>query len=187
LNSHCEKVPELVHLSPVRATFRLEKQWQSDERGDIHYFGGSISDPYNCADRWEARKLMDLDSDLGWLHLASELLFPRICVYIFVGIFLATSLLQFNFIICRNWQPTVDGRSLPQAVMDASYDRVQIYLILSRPLRVKVGQHIGLWAPVSFGSFWQSHPFVVTSWSEGAQSILDLFIESRKGFTQKLL
>jgi len=66
-------------------------------------------------------------------------------------------------------------------------DIVKIRLTLSRPLKVKAGQHIGLWTPVSFWSFWQSHPFVVISWSEGEQSALDLFIEPCRGFTQKLL
>lgn len=79
------------------------------------------------------------------------------------------------------------GRGFPQASISHMNDIVKIRLTLSRPLKVKAGQHIGLWTPVSFWSFWQSHPFVVTSWSEGEQSALDLFIEPRQGFTQKLL
>src|SRR5205814_8229875 len=40
---------------------------------------------------------------------------------------------------------------------------------------------------VSFWSFLQSHPFVVISWAEEPQDQLDLFIESRRGLTRKLL
>ncbi|KAE9987537.1 hypothetical protein EG328_002522 [Venturia inaequalis] len=40
---------------------------------------------------------------------------------------------------------------------------------------------------MSFWSFLQSHPFTVTSWAEGKQDSLDLLIEPRGGFTQRLL
>jgi FAD-binding domain/Ferric reductase NAD binding domain len=80
------------------------------------------------------------------------------------------------------------GRSYPQVSISHINDIVKIRLALSRPLEVEAGQHIELWAPAAnFWSFWQSHPFVVTSWSEGPQNTLDLFIEPRRGFTQKLL
>jgi predicted ferric reductase len=119
-----------------------------------------------------------------WRHLVSQPLLPRIYIYIFAGICLLTFLLQYGFIIWRN---KAVGRSFPRASITHMNDTVKIRLTLSRPLKVKAGQHIGLWTPVSFWSFWQSHPFVVTSWSEGEQSALDLFIEPRQGFTQKLL
>jgi predicted ferric reductase len=119
-----------------------------------------------------------------WRHLVSTPLLPRIYIYIFAGIFLSTLLLQCGFFIWRN---KAVGRSFPQASISHMNDVVKIRLTLSRPLKVKAGQYIGLWTPISFWSFWQSHPFVVTSWSEGEQSALDLFIEPRRGFTQKLL
>ncbi|KAH8799661.1 cell surface metalloreductase [Xylogone sp. PMI_703] len=119
-----------------------------------------------------------------WRHTGSEALLPRIYIYIFAGIFSFTFVLQCGFIIWRN---KAVGRNLPRASVSHMNDIIKIRLTLSRPLKVREGQHIELWIPISFWSFWQSHPFVVTSWSEGEQSTLDLFIEPRQGFTQKLL
>ena len=61
-------------------------------------------------------------------------------------------------------------------------------ITLSQPLKVQAGQYIGLWIPsVSFWSFLQSHPFMVTSWSDEKQSSLDLLVQCRGGLTQELL
>jgi predicted ferric reductase len=119
-----------------------------------------------------------------WRHLASNPLLPRLYIYVFAVTFLATFLLQYSLIAWRN---RAVGRSCPRASISHVNDIAKIRLSLSRPLEVKAGQHIELWIPLDFWSFWQCHPFVVTSWSEGAQSTLDLFIEPRRGFTQKLL
>lgn len=119
-----------------------------------------------------------------WRHLASQPPIPRIYIYISAVLFLSTFLFQCGFIIWRN---KAAGRGCPQASMSHINDIAKVSLTLSRPLEVKAGQHIGLWMPLDFWSLWQSHPFVVTSWSEGPQSTLDLFIEPRRGFTQKLL
>jgi NAD(P)H-flavin reductase len=65
---------------------------------------------------------------------------------------------------------------------------IKVRVELSRPLNIKAGQYICLWIPsVSSWSFLQSHPFTVTSWSDGKQSNLDLFIEPRGGLTRELL
>jgi hypothetical protein len=45
-----------------------------------------------------------------------------------------------------------------------------------------------MWIPgVSFGSFLQSHPFIVTSWGPSKQHIIDLLIEPQRGLTRDLL
>jgi len=119
-----------------------------------------------------------------WRHLALQPLLPRIYIYIFAVIFLAAFLLQCGLIAWRN---KAVGRGCPRASISHVNDIVKIRLSLSRPLEVKAGQHIELWMPLDFWSFWQSHPFAVTSWSDGPQSTLDLFIEPHRGFTQKLL
>jgi hypothetical protein len=119
-----------------------------------------------------------------WRHIVAEPLLPRIYLYIFAGIFLSTFLLQCGFGIWRN---KAIGHNYPRASISHVNDIVKIRLTLSQSLKVKEGQHIGLWLPVTFWSFWQIHPFVVASWSEGEQSALDLFIEPRQGFTKKLL
>ena len=82
------------------------------------------------------------------------------------------------------------GSASSRAYITHAYDTVSIRLRLSRPLKVKAGQYICLWIPIPSVSYWslsQIHPFTVTSWSEGEQNYLDLFIEPRRGFTQKLL
>jgi NAD(P)H-flavin reductase len=62
---------------------------------------------------------------------------------------------------------------------------VKVRLALSRRLPIKAGQYISLW--IRSVSLVQSHPFVVTSWAEGDQETLELFIEPRRGFTRELL
>ncbi|KAF4611366.1 hypothetical protein G7Y89_g15647 [Cudoniella acicularis] len=89
-------------------------------------------------------------------------------------------------IIYRN---TAFGRGFTQASISSVNDIVQIRLELPRKLKVD-GEYVGLWLwnpAVSFWSFLHIHPFVVTSWSEAKQEHLDLFIQPRRGFTQKLL
>jgi len=55
-------------------------------------------------------------------------------------------------------------------------------------MQVKPGQYINLWIPsIGFWSFTQSHPFVVTSWSEWRQDILELFVEPQKGLTRDMI
>jgi NAD(P)H-flavin reductase len=60
-------------------------------------------------------------------------------------------------------------------------------------LKIEAGQYICLWLPISSPGFWnfwgifQSHPFVIISWSEREQSSLELLIEPRGGMTRKLL
>jgi hypothetical protein len=82
------------------------------------------------------------------------------------------------------------GSGFSKAYITHAYNVVNVWLRLSRPLKVKAEQYICLWMwnpSVSFWSFLQSHPFTVTSWSEGEQNYLDLFIEPRRGLTRKLL
>jgi predicted ferric reductase len=111
-----------------------------------------------------------------WRHLESKPLIPRIPAYIFAAAFLLTLLLQ-GFFIHRS-----------QARIAHFEDTIKVELTLSRPLKVKAGQYINLWIPsLSFWSIFQSHPFIVASWSDGEQNSLDLFIEPRRGITQKLL
>lgn len=50
---------------------------------------------------------------------------------------------------------------------------IQMSIRLSRPLKIHAGQHIDLWIPsVSFWSFLQSHPFMVSLWADGKQKSL---------------
>lgn len=124
-----------------------------------------------------------------WRHLPSDRLFPRIYLYIFSGMFLATlsfetgSILYWNYAVRRGCSQALlmlDSRS--------SISMVTINIRLSKPLQVKAGQYINSWIPsVSAWSFLQSHPFVVISWAEGKQDNLQLIVEPRKGLSGKLL
>ncbi|KAH7312804.1 hypothetical protein BKA65DRAFT_516691 [Rhexocercosporidium sp. MPI-PUGE-AT-0058] len=88
-----------------------------------------------------------------WRYFVSSPLLTRVYIYIFAGIFLSTFLLQCGFSIWRN---KAVGRSFPQASISHMNDVVKIRLTLSRSLKVKAGQHIVLWIPVGFWSFWQA-------------------------------
>lgn len=75
-----------------------------------------------------------------------------------------------------------------RAFITHAHGTVKISISLSRPLKVEAGQYINLWIPsISFWSFLQSHPFVVTSWADGRQDTLELFVEPHKGLTRELL
>jgi NAD(P)H-flavin reductase len=64
---------------------------------------------------------------------------------------------------------------------------LKIRVALPRPMHVKAGQYVNLWIPsASFSSWLQCHPFMVTSWSPGKQDVLELFVQTRRGLTEKL-
>ncbi|KAF2195727.1 hypothetical protein K469DRAFT_758547 [Zopfia rhizophila CBS 207.26] len=110
-----------------------------------------------------------------WRHLALLPFLSCLYVYSFAIMFLSMLLLQSAHFLYQN---KAMGASLSQAYIIHNGNTIKIRLSLSRPLKVEAGQYIGLWIPeISFWSFLQSHPFTVTSWSEGKQEYLDLLIE----------
>ena len=120
-----------------------------------------------------------------WRHLPSDSLSPRMYIYISAGLFVSTSVVQCISVLWRNGNFR-HGRA--RALVTHAEGSVKIKVTLSRPLKVEAGQYINLWIPsVSFSSFLQSHPFVVTSWSHEEQSQLELFVEPRRGLTRELL
>jgi len=129
-----------------------------------------------------------------WQHLPSKSPFPRVYIYIVVGVFLTTLTWECGLVIYRN---RARGRGYCRAFIttldederhNSKEEVVKVRLALSRSLKLKAGQFINLWIPsVSFWSFTQSHPFMVTSWAEGPQDTLELFIEPRRGLTRELL
>jgi NAD(P)H-flavin reductase len=55
-------------------------------------------------------------------------------------------------------------------------------------VRIEAGQYINLWMPsLTWWSWAQVHPFMVTSWSHSAQETLDILIQARRGFSRELL
>jgi hypothetical protein len=94
-------------------------------------------------------------------------------------------LLQLAHLVYHN---KAMGAGLSRAYITCDGDTVKVRLRLSRRIKADPGQYIGLWIPaIGFRSSLQSHPFVVTSWSQGQQQYLDLLIEPRKGWTRTLL
>lgn len=128
-------------------------------------------------------------------HLAITVLqwnppIPKLYAYIFTLAFFLALATHTISIIYRNWPL---NHKFPRAHITHGCNAVNIRLELPRPLKVEAGQYICLWIPIfslgfwSFLSFFQSHPFIITSWSEKEQRSLDLFIEPRSGLIRKLL
>ncbi|OAF59117.1 hypothetical protein VC83_04114 [Pseudogymnoascus destructans] len=120
-----------------------------------------------------------------WRHVPSDKSSPRAYIYITMGIFAATYLLQTGAVIVRNG---VFRHQLSRATITHDAGAVKMQLRLSKPLTMDAGQYINLWIPsVSFWSFLQTHPFTVISWDAKDQDRLDLLIEPRRGLTREML
>jgi predicted ferric reductase len=120
-----------------------------------------------------------------WRHVPSDKSSPRAYIYVTMGIFAATYLLQTGAVIVRNG---VFRHQLSRATITHDAGAVKMQLRLSKPLTMDAGQYINLWIPsVSFWSFFQTHPFTVISWDAKDQDRLDLLIEPRRGLTRELL
>lgn len=122
-----------------------------------------------------------------WIHLAPQPLVPRLLLCSLVGIFSSTTLLLVSLIIHRNG---LLGNGLPRAEITNCNGIVLIKLKLSRPVSVEAGQWVGIWMftqSARIRSLFQSHPFVVASWSDAPQSTLSFLVEPRSGLTRKLL
>jgi predicted ferric reductase len=102
-------------------------------------------------------------------------------VYIFGGICGLSLLTQAALLLYRNY---VHGKPWPRIQVEYDNDTLRATLRLPRPVRVDAGQYINLWVPSR--AWLSSHPFTVTSWSPVAQDSMDLIIEPRRGFTNKL-
>ncbi|ELR08502.1 hypothetical protein GMDG_00566 [Pseudogymnoascus destructans 20631-21] len=111
-----------------------------------------------------------------WRHVPSDKSSPRAYIYITMGIFAATYLLQTGAVIVRNG---VFRHQLSRATITHDAGAVKMQLRLSKPLTMD--------ASVSFWSFLQTHPFTVISWDAKDQDRLDLLIEPRRGLTRELL
>ncbi|KAI1919977.1 hypothetical protein LOZ65_004256 [Ophidiomyces ophidiicola] len=133
-----------------------------------------------------------------WRHLPSHIS-SQLYIYIGLGIFLVTCTLQIAIYVYCNGAFTSRGspRALatyvgpsrvPKGDGRISAGLVKVCVTLPRPLVVRPGQYISLRIPgVSWWSWAQSHPFMVTSWSPERQSTLELLVQPRQGFTADLV
>ncbi|PGG98896.1 hypothetical protein GX51_06543 [Blastomyces parvus] len=132
-----------------------------------------------------------------WRHLPSNSIFPRIYIYVPLGILSLTTILQFLIFLYRN--RVLSSQLSPRALVTCEKDDpshkdaqvegkpIKIHVTLPRPLEVKAGQYVNLWMPsVGLASWMQTHPFMVTSWPPGKQDVLELFAQTRRGLTAKL-
>jgi hypothetical protein len=133
-----------------------------------------------------------------WRHLPRDKQLAVVCIYISAGLFVSTLCLQITIFFYRNGLFTSDG--YPRAYIQCDpvradkkksanvYDKaVTVRVVLSRPMMLDAGQYVNLWMPTVGAFSWaQVHPFMVTSWSQGKQTTLDLYIKSQKGFSNTL-
>lgn len=115
-------------------------------------------------------------------------------MYVTVSLLSLTTCLEVAMLLYRNG--IFSGRGAPRALVSFTVKEspagvdvtaAQVLLVLPRPVHVEPGQYINLWIPsVCFGSWMQSHPFTVTSWSRGEQDSLRLLIQPQRGFSRDL-
>jgi hypothetical protein len=118
-----------------------------------------------------------------WRHTSSHEPFPRLYVYVIIGLFLLTFILESGGILYRNGALR---SGLFRATVTCSHGIVKISTSLSQPIEFKYGQYIHSWIP--FFSVWSSHPFVViSSSSKETLNTLDLLVVPRRGLTLDLL
>ncbi|KUL81281.1 hypothetical protein ZTR_09810 [Talaromyces verruculosus] len=131
-----------------------------------------------------------------WRHVPSGERLSRICIVTTFVLLSIALVLQLGILIYRNrifslhgWprarascnRPKIEGK-------DDSDVIIQVRVALTRPVRIEAGQYINLWMPsMTWWSWAQVHPFMVTSWSHSAQETLDILIQPRRGFSRELL
>ena len=122
-----------------------------------------------------------------WVHLDDKPLMAHVYLYSLLGICGLSSILTVLLALRRN---ALLSRGFSRATITQSRDVIIVTVVLARPLTVKAGQHINLslfMPATTLQSLFQSHPFVVASWSDAPQSSLDLLIEPRRGLTKQIL
>ncbi|OHE90321.1 FAD-binding domain-containing protein [Colletotrichum orchidophilum] len=106
--------------------------------------------------------------------------------WLWLSVYLAvTVLITFSQVGLMAFRNKTMGRTFGRAYINHDAGAVRVSIQLSRPLAFEAGQYLLLWMPRV--RLLESHPFVVTSWAEAEQGIVDLFIEPRRGFTSSLV
>ncbi|WQF90597.1 Putative FAD-binding 8, ferric reductase, NAD binding domain-containing protein [Colletotrichum destructivum] len=122
-----------------------------------------------------------------WEHLALQPPLARLCLYVLIGASALSLLFLSCLVVHRNG---LLGHGFPRTSINNSGDVIILKLSLSRPVLIDAGQSISLWVltpSARLRSLWQTHPFVVVSWSDSPLDTLDLLVEPRLGLTQKFL
>ncbi|KAH8800706.1 hypothetical protein F5884DRAFT_534680 [Xylogone sp. PMI_703] len=118
-----------------------------------------------------------------WKHV-SQWELPRIYLLICGGTFLVTVALEVLTLLYRN--VSIHGET-PRALIARHNGAVRVTIYVPKDWGFKAGQYVNLWMPsISPLSALQTHPFTIASWSGGERPSIDLLIEPRTGFTQRL-
>ncbi|KAJ5982690.1 hypothetical protein N7451_012790 [Penicillium sp. IBT 35674x] len=131
-----------------------------------------------------------------WRHLPMHDTSTKLYIYIATGLLGLNTCLESVFILYRNGP--FSGHGAPRALVSfavieseeepANVTAAQVQVILPRPVHVEPGQYINLWMPsVNLGSWMQTHPFTITSWSKRRQDTLKLLVQPRHGFSGDLV
>ncbi len=120
-------------------------------------------------------------------------LFPRLCLYITLGVFGLTSFAEVGLLLCYNVTFTHSKDKKKSTVGEifkylvnndnlgnSNKSPVQVTIIPKEPLEMKARQYVNVCIP-SLGLRFpiQSHLFVVTSWTSKLQTKLELVIKPR--------
>ncbi|KIW36230.1 uncharacterized protein PV06_11478 [Exophiala oligosperma] len=119
-----------------------------------------------------------------WQHLSSVRCPDRLYLLIFLALMAVAFACEAVLVLVRNgWSFLKRSR----VTVTNSCGMLKVKVHLCKPLKIEPGQYINLWMPsVGLGAFWQSHPFMVASWSTEAQEYLEIFIQPRRGLTRDL-
>lgn len=98
-----------------------------------------------------------------WRHLPAETLFPRLYLYIILGVFMWCFILQTGITLYRT------GFRFLWARVFHDEGAIRVTIHLDKELKVEPGQYINLWAWSTPLSLLQRHPFTVVSYSSKAQ------------------
>ncbi|KAL4767993.1 hypothetical protein BDW60DRAFT_226019 [Aspergillus nidulans var. acristatus] len=131
-----------------------------------------------------------------WQHLPSSLSGSRLYLIIMLIMALLTFTVHGAWVVYQNGlfrsKQTRVLLSSPVEVTNSSKEKVlapfTVRVKLPRPIKLRAGQYVYLWMPfMGFWSWTQSHPYMVISWSQEKQSMLDLYVHPRQGFSARLL
>ena len=120
-----------------------------------------------------------------WSLLFPESRLNKICAVTGIGILSVTAFLDLVMFFYQN--NILKG--LPKVQLQRVSDGTKAYITVRKRMRIKAGQYISICIPsTGLSTILQWHPFIVVDAQRaGEETKLTLLIQSRRGFTNKLL
>lgn len=113
--------------------------------------------------------------------------FSRLYVGIALCLLAVTTLIRTLQAVFRN---VAHGKAWAKVKIAHKNDAAQVFIFVPQPWKVRAGQYIQLWIPgVSFWSFAQTHPFMITWWHDdvdGNAASICLLLKAQSGLTQDI-